>query len=171
MRLRAAGEEDIELGLRFANDPEIRPNLRFTRPTSREKEFAFLRANPTDSSIVFVIVPRDGAEAVGFVGLHAIHPENRHAELGIGISGAEHRGRGLGEEAIRLVLAYAFRELGLHRVYLWVKDFNPSKSLYARLGFREEGRARAHEWQKGGWHDLLLMGVLRHEWEAETPGE
>jgi RimJ/RimL family protein N-acetyltransferase len=33
-------------------------------------------------------------------------------------------------------------------------------------GFTEEGRKREAVWQSNEWHDAVIMGLLRREWEA-----
>ena len=76
-------------------------------------------------------------------------------------------GRGLGTEAIRLVLRHAFGTLGMHRVDLKVLDFNARAiAAYRACGFVEEGRERESCWVDGRWHDDVIMGVLDREFAA-----
>ena len=76
-------------------------------------------------------------------------------------------GRGLGTEAIRLVLRHAFGTLGMHRVDLKVLDFNDRAiAAYRACGFVEEGRERESCWVDGRWHDDVVMGVLDREFAA-----
>ena len=54
---------------------------------------------------------------------------------------AEHRGHGVGSEALRLAIAEC-RRLGLHALRLEVTPTNPrAQKLYERLGFRNLGRS------------------------------
>ena len=63
--------------------------------------------------------------------------------------------------------AYAFREMGLHRVQLEVAPYNPAGiRAYEKAGFVEEGRRRAAVWHDGRWYDEVLMSVLDSEWAA-----
>ena len=76
------------------------------------------------------------------LGLRGINWRSRHAEYWIYLGDRLARGKGLAEEASRLLLRFAFGTLGLHRVFLQVNVTNQSAiSLYRRLGFVEEGTA------------------------------
>ena len=87
------------------------------------------------------------------------------------------RGKGLADEASRLLLRFAFNTLGLHRVFLQVNVTNQSAiSLYRRLGFVEEGILRAASFADGRLVDRLLLSMLSHEFPGPlasakgTPG-
>jgi ribosomal-protein-alanine N-acetyltransferase len=104
---------------------------------------------------------------IGTVRLHAVDTENRRAKFAIGIFGPEFRGRGLGTEATRLVLAYAFEVLSLHRVELRVLTFNHKAiACYERCGFVREGIEREGSWIGGQWQSDMIMSVLEQEYRA-----
>jgi len=103
---------------------------------------------------------------IGFVGLFGIHWHFGDAWVGIGIGERGYWGQGYGTDAMRLLLRYAFRELNLHRVTLGVFAYNPRAiRSYEKAGFRVEGRQRKALHRDGARSDILLMGVLREEWE------
>ena len=67
-------------------------------------------------------------------------------------------------EALGLVLRFAFRELGLHRLEAACLPSNrASQSLLRRLGFQEEGLARAYLRIAGEWRDHLLFACLAED--------
>jgi RimJ/RimL family protein N-acetyltransferase len=79
--------------------------------------------------------------------------------------GAAGRDRGLGTEATRLTVRYAFEQLGLHRVSLEVFAFNPKgRRVYEKVGFVVEGTRREALRFDGQWVDAVDMSVLEHEW-------
>jgi RimJ/RimL family protein N-acetyltransferase len=87
------------------------------------------------------------------------------AELGIGIGNKLYWGKGYGREAIALLVDYGFRYRNLHKVHLRVHGLNErAQRAYKAVGFVEEGRLRAHVYSNGDYDDLVLMGVLRSEW-------
>lgn len=105
---------------------------------------------------------------IGFASLNDIEWNNGSAWLGIGIGPAELRGRGLGAEALQLLLQFAFAELNLRRVGLTVIAYNERAiSMYRRMGFVEEGVIRRAVEREGAHYDLLVMGLLREEWTGE----
>jgi len=87
------------------------------------------------------------------------------AGLSIAIPDSQHQGKGYGMEAMRLLIDFAFYELNLHRLQLTVFDYNTrAVSLYERLGFTLEGRYREFVQRHGQRYDMLLYGLLSHEW-------
>jgi hypothetical protein len=63
------------------------------------------------------------------------------------------------------MLDHAFGTLGLHRVALFVFEFNVrAVRAYQRCGFVIEGRARESIWRDGRWWDELAMSVLQSDW-------
>ena len=43
-------------------------------------------------------------------------------------------------------------------------------AAYRKLGFVEEGRLREAEFRRGRYLDVILMSILRPEWEARFAG-
>jgi RimJ/RimL family protein N-acetyltransferase len=77
----------------------------------------------------------------------------------------EAQGRGIGQEALRLLMAYGFERLGLHKLWLvHYADNARMRHIAGKLGFREEGRLRDEYFHAGGWHDMVRHAILRHEW-------
>ncbi len=169
VRLRAFREDDLKSAITWINNPVVTRYLTDMRPRSIVEERAWLdRAmrNDDPTAVMLVIETSDG-EYAGSVGLMHIDVRNRHAEAGIVIARPEDWGRGLGTEAMQLILRHAFEELNLHRILLRVFTFNERAiKSYVKLGFVEEGRLRENMFRHGAWHDTVLMGILADEYFA-----
>ncbi len=75
--------------------------------------------------------------------------------------GQRHAGKGHMSEAVRGALHFAFSELALHRVEAACLPNNePSRRLLERVGFQQEGLARAYLRINGSWADHLLYAAL-----------
>ena len=108
----------------------------------------------------------DGWQLVGNISLHNIEQINRCAEVGLFIGDKEYWNQGYGREAMRLMLRHAFDHLNLNRVYLRVYETNPRGiRSYERAGFVQEGRLRQAQYFNGIFVDVLIMSVLRSEWQ------
>jgi ribosomal-protein-alanine N-acetyltransferase len=110
------------------------------------------------------IIEAEG-RCIGTARLHALDVANRRAKYAVGIFAPEFRGRGLGTEATRLVLAYGFEVLVLHRIELRVLAFNAQAiACYEKCGFVREGVEREGAWIGGQWHSDVIMSILEHEY-------
>ena len=80
---------------------------------------------------------------------------------------AAHNGRGYTTEAVRLVLDYAFGELGFHRVEAATLLHNVgSIRVLEKTGFRREGLALRYLQIDGRWQDHYLWAITSEEWPA-----
>lgn len=114
-------------------------------------------------SAVRFIVDVDG-KAAGSISLFEVDQLARHAEVGIELV-AEARGRGIGTTAICQLLEFAFVRCNLRRVHLQAIESNVGAiRAYQKAGFELEGRQREHAWVRGGYEDIVVMGILRSEW-------
>jgi RimJ/RimL family protein N-acetyltransferase len=110
--------------------------------------------------IDWAIIENSSADWAGEAVLNELDSDNRSCAFRILLQGPKFYGRGLGTDATRLAVAYAF-SVGVHRVELEVYDFNPrARRVYEKVGFRHEGIKRdALRWD-GRWVDAHLMSVL-----------
>lgn len=118
-----------------------------------------------DEAYAFLVFEQGTGNVVGGVGLTNIR--RGVAQMGtmgywVGKAYARH---GYTSEAARLVLGFAFGQLGLHRVEAACLPSNaPSRGLLEKVGFREEGYARAYLRIDGKWADHVLYAILRDDW-------
>jgi ribosomal-protein-alanine N-acetyltransferase len=67
-------------------------------------------------------------------------------------------------DAVRALVPFIFRTLGLHRIEAACLPANEaSKSLLVKAGFREEGLARRYLQINGEWQDHVLFALLADE--------
>jgi RimJ/RimL family protein N-acetyltransferase len=81
-------------------------------------------------------------------------------------------GGGQGDAFFRALVDHAFVQLRAERLWLDASAENPRAiKVYSRAGFRQEGTLRAHWYRPalGRAVDLILMGLLRPEWQALEP--
>ncbi len=175
VRLRAAEPEDLPRFAAWLNDPEVREGLSLFLPFSLREEqdwYDEMLKGPA-AQHVLVIEIRKGETwvPVGTCGFHAIDWRNRFAELGIAIGEKGYWNQGYGTEVVRLLLEHGFQTLNLHRIFLRVFTNNPRAiRSYEKAGFVHEGRLRQSEFRHGEYVDVLIMSVLRPDWEINDKG-
>lgn len=103
-------------------------------------------------------------QLIGTVGCHPIDWNNRHCSIGYWIDAAC-QGRGIMTRCCANLLDYLFDNSGLHRVTIQCGTGNrKSCAIPARLGFIREGVMREAEWVNDRWVDLVVWGMLDHDW-------
>jgi ribosomal-protein-alanine N-acetyltransferase len=112
---------------------------------------------------------------IGITGLSDFSQRDRRAVIGTWL-GRSHWGSGANRESKALVLAMAFRALGLNRVTALASPQNVrSIAALQRLGFVHEGVLRGWHIHAGTPRDVAVLRILRDEWErtplAEVPVE
>lgn len=107
----------------------------------------------------------DGAIA-GLIQFHEeLEPKYRHAQIDLFLDPALH-GRGLGAQAVRLLVGHLIDDRGHHRITIDPATANAAAiRAYEKVGFKPVGVMRQAERDAdgGGWHDALLMELLAEE--------
>lgn len=106
-------------------------------------------------------------QGVGVIRLHHFNQTDRSATLAVGIHDPNLHGKGLGTQAIRLLLAYGFESLHLHRIDLKVLEYNTRGiACYEKCGFHKEGVLRESAWIDKAWHSDIIMSILEQEYRT-----
>jgi diamine N-acetyltransferase len=169
-RLRAVQEADLPLLVRWMNEPDVRYWLHHSDRPDATVESVRWRFGLTEErfpNLVWMIETLEG-RPVGHLGLLQVDPHHKRAELAISIGEKECWSRGYGTDAIRTVLRHAFQDLVLRRVDLHT-DADNARGIrcYEKCGFVLEAVMRERRLRFGQPLDMVLMAVLRHEWEGE----
>jgi ribosomal-protein-serine acetyltransferase len=108
----------------------------------------------------FTIRQRSTRALLGVVGLEAFAHLHQSVELGYWLR-QEVTGQGYMTEASRLILAWSFGKLNVHRVRVAAAtDNHASLGVIRRLGFRFEGISRDAERCHGRWLDHAVFAML-----------
>jgi diamine N-acetyltransferase len=117
-----------------------------------------------DDWIGFAIYALPDLRPIGITNIRDFTNPHGTAEFGIAIGEAADRGQGLGTEATRLVLDYAFTVLGVYNVWLDTLAYNLGAiRAYEKAGFREIGRRRGGRMLAGRRYDVVLMDCIADE--------
>ncbi len=170
--LRPRTDGDLELLFEIAADldtwEERKPQA--PRPLTRDRFDARLARAVDDESPdapVSLVIDVDGA-AAGSATLFDFDLLARHAEAGINLERGA-RGRGVGTAAIVQLVEFGFVRHNLRRIHLQAISSNVAAiRAYEKAGFVIEGRQRQHAWVRGGYEDIVRMGILRSEWTSSA---
>ena len=167
VRLRRFEEDDLACFDRFAADPAYSPlewsGFRSSEPwRQRWREDRLLGTSP-----YFLVVAAVGDDS--FVGWVDWRQNDRPGpgvwEFGVLID-PEHRGRGAGTAAQRLLVDYLFSTTSCNRVWAGTDVDNVAEQrALERVGLQREGRVRGAGFRAGRWRDSFIYGTTRSDWE------
>ena len=70
-------------------------------------------------------------------------------------------GKGLGTEALQLLVNYGFKKMKLHRIGAEIFEYNKiSLKLFEKLNFKREALLRDGLWKDGRWWDVYTYSIL-----------
>jgi RimJ/RimL family protein N-acetyltransferase len=119
--------------------------------------------------LAFALVPHAQAAPVGVLQLRQLEPEFRTAEWGVAMA-PQYWGAGLFLDAARLLLDFAFNELGVHRLEARAALANGrSQAAMRKLGAVQEGVLRRSLTTADGQRlDQVLWSLLDEDWRQLT---
>lgn len=124
-----------------------------------------IAARPTDPDSEHFTITLAGRQ-VGYCQLVSYNHLARSAMVGITLA-PDARGQHIGRRSVQLLVDHAFRDRGLHRVWLGTSALNEAgQRAYHAVGFVDETLERERSWVDGRYVDEIRMGILRPEWEA-----
>jgi len=189
--LRPTEREDLDAVREWMNDPAVWRPAMGAKPTNGDLADEFFETVLTTEDDVHVTVcvdeqsestenasgeerPASSAddEPVGHASLTTSKygptatERARSVELAYYLDPDQH-GQGYGSEAAELLVQYAFEDWNMRRVFARAGDFNDaSQGLLESLGFQREGVRRQAAYYRGDYHDMVLYGLLREEWDG-----
>ena len=170
IRLRSIERTDLAQFVEWLNDPEVRNGLMINLPLSLTEEETWyenmLKRPQVEHPLVIEIMTDDGWEPIGNCGLMGFDWQVRQAEFGIFIGAKHYWNQGYGTEAFKTMIRHGFNTLNLNRICLRVYENNPRAiRSYEKAGLAIEGRMRQAHYDEGQFFDVILMSILRSEWE------
>ena len=153
-------------------DPELWTYL----PGGPYRDAAQLRAalelaERSEDPLFYTLIPLAEEQAAGVASYLRITPEHGVIEIGHIWFGASLRRSTAASEAIYLLAAHAFDDLGYRRLEWKCNALNQaSRRAAERFGFRFEGIFRKHMVVKGRNRDTAWYAIVDDEWPAVRAG-
>jgi len=183
--LRALEREDLASLHKWQNDEEI---MRLARSfpdhviskEALEAEFAKELKGEDTGRRAYIIEEKSSNKPMGWATIRIQQFQRRMTAADVGLALGEKTAwnKGYGTETAKLLLEEVFRQLNLHRAEWWTyAENNLSVHLAKKLGFKEEARLRDAVFFDNKYHDLVVLGLLKQEFESisaaseRSPGE
>jgi RimJ/RimL family protein N-acetyltransferase len=157
--LRRVEPRDHPLICAWQNQPEVWWWMDYDRPFSLA-DIAESENRAAEEGHPFVIEV-DG-RPIGRIGLNAFRPRDRICALYVFIGEPSAWGGGLGRDAVRTLVGFAFERFDLTRVELWSLATNERAiRSYRSCGFEVDATLERRSFRGGEWVDRVVMSVTR----------
>lgn len=168
VQIRPVRRDDLEILESWVNDIEIEGVFNdFGFEGFEGMAASFEKSGLIDDQQATIIIETLAGEIVGGLSYYqAVYgPKSFHRVYGIGLHVVpDHRGKGYGTEAQKLLADYLFSTYPIARVEAStdIENTAEQRSL-EKAGFTREGVLRKAQWRRGDWHDLVVYSKLRGE--------
>jgi len=166
IHLRALEPEDLEFVYAIENNESVWEVSNTQTPYSRFLIKQYLENAHQDIYVAkqlrLAICLNDSQKAIGLIDLFDFDPKNSRAGLGLVIADLESRNKGIGSEALELIINYSFQQLQLHQLYANIGSDNEiSLQLFTKFGFQKIGIKK--DWNKvnNDYKDELLFQLIQ----------
>lgn len=170
--LRALELNDLDLIHKWQTDDNINKltgGNKFFISKERVKRWIEDKIHNDTKQIYCAICECQSGNMIGYASLNNIDFINRKADWGgILIGDYEARNRGFASQAATLLMRHGFFELGLQKISgKFISSHQVSIFMAKMLGFKVEGTLRREVFKNNAYHDILLMSILKEEFEIK----
>ncbi|GAA4269589.1 GNAT family N-acetyltransferase [Hyunsoonleella aestuarii] len=163
--LRALEPEDLEFIYAIENDESIWEISNTQTPYSKFIIKQYLENAHKDifevKQLRLVISSNDN-ESLGLIDIFDFDFKNKRAGIGILIK-SDNRYKGYGFEALKLLVSYSFKTLGLHQLYCNISEGNEaSMSLFKKQGFVNVGLKKDWNFNNNEYKDEYLFQLINN---------
>jgi RimJ/RimL family protein N-acetyltransferase len=165
--LRAIEEEDLEMLRGIVNDPEIEGLVcGWSYPISKYNQRKWFEKISEDKDNIRFTIETEEDGAIGFAGIMDINWKNRTCFPGLKLANKELKTKGIGYDAMMVIMKYVFEELQLNHIEGKIIDYNErsKKLFFEKLGWKQEGIKRKYIFNRGAYHDLIICSILVEEY-------
>ena len=159
--LRPIRLEDWEKTIQWRNNLLIKSSaMLHPFPVTNEMEKAWYEEKLTrkdNTFLPFTVVAKGKEEVVGYFSLNNINWVSRYGFVSGVIGDRVNFGKGMGKEAVELLIKYAFAHLNLRKICAYVRTDHPALKTWADLGAVTEGILKDHFFSEGIYHDVAFL--------------
>ncbi|MGV9938970.1 GNAT family N-acetyltransferase [Streptomyces sp. NPDC003401] len=171
LALRELTAADVDAMLVVYGNSAVTEHLQFEPRDRAQAEQIMARsiAAATTSprtEYALAVIEQETAELIGSCRLALDPHQQRGATIGFALR-PQVWGKGYGVEVVRLLLAFGFDDLRLHRIWGARSPLNEASArTMGAAGMVEEGTIREHVLKAGKWRDSVVHAILEREFRS-----
>lgn len=164
--LRALEPEDLDFVYKVENDESIWHLSHTQTPYSQFLVKQYLDNAHQDiyeAKQLRLVISNYSNETLGLIDLFDFDFKNKRAGIGIVITDEVSRGKGLGSEALSLLINYSFTQLQLHQLFCNISETNEiSLKLFESKGFKKIGLKKDWNFTTEGFKNEYLLQLINN---------
>ena len=168
--LRTVEEQDQEMLLNLIEDPEAaKVTGGYPLPVSYDHQIKWFRSMENSADSLYRIIaerenPRNG---LGIIILSHENSECETGEIYIKLMKSV-RGKGYGQDSVKALVGYAFREMGIGHIYSNILENNiSSRRLFEKCGFKQEDMYKSNPEKEGYCRKVCIYGIREKDMQIE----
>ncbi|MFH1370588.1 MAG: GNAT family protein [Planctomycetota bacterium] len=168
--LREMEKADVANKVKWFNDPDVNKTLLVEEKLELNKSLNWFERTRNDASRRDFVIESSQGTPIGIMALVHIDAVHGTAECFCAVGEKAYWGGGIGTEAHLLLVDWAFKNLGLHKIWAYIRPENTAIiKVVERIGFKVEGMLREEKYIGGKRVDIVRIGLLRREFYAAHP--
>ena len=164
--LRALEPEDLDFIHAIENDESIWQLSNTQTPYSRFVIKQYLDHSHKDIYEVKqlrLVISDKKNKALGMIDLFDFDFKNQRAGVGILVKDEGKRNKGIGTEALQLLVDYSFNRLNLHQLYCHISENNKASiNLFVKQGFKKIGLKKDWNLVDGEFENELMYQLINN---------
>lgn len=164
--LRALEPEDLEFIHAIENDETVWEISNTLTPYSKFLIKQYLENSHKDVFEVKqlrLVISNYSDEPLGMIDIFDFDFKNSRAGIGILVNEPKNRKKGIGSEALKLLIDYSFIHLGLHQLYCNITEGNEASiNLFSNQGFEKIGLKKDWNRIKGTYKNEYLFQLINN---------
>ena len=166
--IRKFEKKDIPNKINWINDERNNQYLHYDLPLEYDKTVKWFIKNKDRTDRYDAVIEADGI-SVGLIGLLSIDKKNSKAEYYIVLGENKFKGKGIAKLASELILEYAFKEIGLNKIYLYTETNNiRAQRLFEKVGFKKEGLLKEDIKNGNNLVDRYVYGICKKDYYTKN---
>lgn len=173
--LRAVEREDLKIMRDWRNNSKFRKNFREYRELNMEMQNKWFDkfVVENDNTLMFIIVRLKDSKPIGVCGLIYINWLIKSADISfyVGEKNAYIDSLGYGDEALNLLMKYAFDQLNMHKLWTELYEFDTKKiNFYEKYKFKRDAVLRDNCFEDGRYWNSYIYSLIQDEFFRNNRG-
>lgn len=168
INLRPMNHNDLELFYLWNTNQEYMGDYMHAEVQYKETFIENMKKTLYSNSTFFMIIEDKDEKPIGVIDYFNSIQSTISIDFGILIAEKSNRGKGVGREAITMLISYLFTTRNITRVQFMTRSDNEGmKLLGEKIGFKLEGILRKYRYDYGDCRDVCLFGMTKDDWNEK----